>query len=177
MTAPKAFLEAARSHLPLEVAQDFDAPTNAVDAPTHAASLAWHTTKKLGSLFDDAADLRARKRLATTAFNNMWKIWMRRGLISEGNRVRLYKCYVLPVVGRSRCAVRHMLQAEDPFNRPPKKRTCPKMSVRSLRRLREAASASGKSASKLKTELQLDASVHTVQRHLKLTPWLQYMKR
>ncbi|EQC26957.1 hypothetical protein SDRG_15173 [Saprolegnia diclina VS20] len=68
------------------------------DAPTHAASLAWHTTKKLGSLLDDAADLRARKRLTTTAFNNMWKIWMRRGLISEGTRVRLYKCYVLPVL-------------------------------------------------------------------------------
>ncbi|EQC42255.1 hypothetical protein SDRG_01089 [Saprolegnia diclina VS20] len=28
----------------------------------------------------------------------MWKIWMRRGLISEGTRVRLYKCYVLPVL-------------------------------------------------------------------------------
>lgn len=84
---------------------------------------------------------------------------------------------IAKVMGRSRCAVRHVLQAEDPFNRPPKKRTCPKMSVRSLRRLRKAASTSGKSASKLKTELQLDASVRTVQRHLKSTPWLQYMKR
>ncbi|OQR95072.1 hypothetical protein ACHHYP_00485, partial [Achlya hypogyna] len=69
-----------------------------VDAPTHAASLAWHTTKKLGSLLDDAADLRARKQLGTAAFNSMWKIWMRRGLTSEGNRTRLYKCYVLPVL-------------------------------------------------------------------------------
>ena len=60
--------------------------------------MAWHKTKKLGSLLDDTADLRARKRLATAAFNNMWKIWMRRGLISEGTRVRLYKCYVLPVL-------------------------------------------------------------------------------
>ncbi|RHY31560.1 hypothetical protein DYB32_003387 [Aphanomyces invadans] len=39
-----------------------------------------------------------RKSLAKTAFSQKWKIWMRRELVSESNRARLYKVYVLPVL-------------------------------------------------------------------------------
>ncbi|KDO18017.1 hypothetical protein SPRG_16602 [Saprolegnia parasitica CBS 223.65] len=42
-----------------------------VDAPMYAASLAWFTTKKLGSLLDDAAHLHARERLTTSGLHNM----------------------------------------------------------------------------------------------------------
>ena len=42
-----------------------------VDAPMYAASLAWFTTKKLGSLLDDAAHLHARKRLAISGLHNV----------------------------------------------------------------------------------------------------------
>ncbi|KDO30487.1 hypothetical protein SPRG_04390 [Saprolegnia parasitica CBS 223.65] len=37
----------------------------------YAASLAWFTTKKLGSLLDDAAHLHARKRLAISGLHNL----------------------------------------------------------------------------------------------------------
>ncbi|ETW05998.1 hypothetical protein H310_03617 [Aphanomyces invadans] len=44
------------------------------------------------------AKLKRRKSLAKAAFSHMWKIWMRRKLVSESNRARLYKAYVLLVL-------------------------------------------------------------------------------
>ena len=80
-------------------------------------------------------------------------------------------------MGRSPCAIRNVLRAKDPFHPPPKNSKHPKIGARGIRRLRKAASSSGKSARALKNELQLDASVRSVQRYLKATPWLQYVKR
>ncbi|OQR89810.1 hypothetical protein ACHHYP_06032 [Achlya hypogyna] len=62
----------------------------------HANDL--YSTKKLGSLLDDAADMKGRKHLATRAFHAMWKIWLRRDKIKEATRVRLYNCLVRPVL-------------------------------------------------------------------------------
>ena len=59
---------------------------------------AWRKTKKLGSLLGDAEDVSHRKQLASVAFRNMWKIFVRHQRISECNRLRLYNVYVRPVL-------------------------------------------------------------------------------
>jgi len=57
-----------------------------------------YSTKKLDSLLDDTADMKKRKHLATRAFHAMWKIWLQRDKIKEDTRLRLYNCYIRPVL-------------------------------------------------------------------------------
>ncbi|OWY97257.1 Endonuclease Reverse transcriptase, partial [Phytophthora megakarya] len=59
---------------------------------------AWRNTRKLGSLLGDTEDLSRRKNLASAAFHRLWKIWLRPLRTSEETRVRLYNCYVLPIL-------------------------------------------------------------------------------
>ncbi|KAJ8569500.1 hypothetical protein ON010_g5762 [Phytophthora cinnamomi] len=58
----------------------------------------WRNTRKLGSLLGDAEDLSRRKTLATAALHRMWKVWLRPSKTSEATRVRLYNCYILPIL-------------------------------------------------------------------------------
>lgn len=58
----------------------------------------WHTVKKLGSLLHDQSDVHRRKLLATIAFRNMDKIWIRTNTISEQSRIKLYNTLVLPIL-------------------------------------------------------------------------------
>lgn len=46
----------------------------------------------------DCEDISRRKTLATAALHRMWKLWLRPSKTSEATRVRLYNCYVLPVL-------------------------------------------------------------------------------
>ncbi|KAF0728638.1 hypothetical protein Ae201684P_016449 [Aphanomyces euteiches] len=67
-------------------------PTDTTDVTS------WRNCKKLGSLLDDSNDLKRRFTLARSAFHRMWRLWFRRDLIAETTRLRLYNCYVLPVL-------------------------------------------------------------------------------
>ena len=58
----------------------------------------WRTTKKLGSLLGDAEDMLRRQQLATVAFGKLWTLWIRRSLVSEDLRIRLYNAFVLPIL-------------------------------------------------------------------------------
>ncbi|KAJ8524821.1 hypothetical protein ON010_g16295 [Phytophthora cinnamomi] len=58
----------------------------------------WRNTRKLGSLLGDAEDLSRRKTLATAALHCMWKVWLRPSKTSEATRVRMYNCYILPIL-------------------------------------------------------------------------------
>ena len=58
----------------------------------------WKKVRKLGSLLDIAEDVDRRKILATTAFNSMYQIWIRRHSIQETRLIRLYNAVVLPIL-------------------------------------------------------------------------------
>ena len=58
----------------------------------------WKKTKKLGSLLDSREDIGRRKILATAAFQNMYKIWIRRHKLSEKKLLLLYNTLVLPIL-------------------------------------------------------------------------------
>ena len=58
----------------------------------------WKTTRKLGSLLDSRQDISRRKTLATAAFHNMYKIWIRRNKLSEEKLLKLYNTLVLPIL-------------------------------------------------------------------------------
>ena len=58
----------------------------------------WRVKRKLGSLLDDAEDVSHRKDIATAALHRMCKVWLRPSKTSESTRLRLYKCYVLPIL-------------------------------------------------------------------------------
>ncbi|OWY94290.1 hypothetical protein PHMEG_00036020 [Phytophthora megakarya] len=63
-----------------------------------AAEEAWRSTRKLGSLLGDSEDLTRRKTLAAAALRRLWALWIRPQYVSDATRVRLYNCYVLPVL-------------------------------------------------------------------------------
>ncbi|UIZ23662.1 hypothetical protein KXD40_007818 [Peronospora effusa] len=65
---------------------------------TRAKDEDWRITRKLGSLLGDAEDVFRRKNLATAALHRMWKVWLRPSKTSEATRLRLYNCYVLPIL-------------------------------------------------------------------------------
>ena len=65
---------------------------------THIERHTDRTTKKLGSLLGDAEDMLRRQQLATVAFGKLWTLWIRRSLVSESFRIRLYNAFVLPVL-------------------------------------------------------------------------------
>jgi arsenate reductase-like glutaredoxin family protein len=56
------------------------------------------TTSKLGSLLDDSKDIIRRVAISNNAMHGYHKMWMRSRFISEAMRLRLYKCYVLPIL-------------------------------------------------------------------------------
>ena len=58
----------------------------------------WKTTKKLGSLLDTKEDIKRRKILATAAFKNMYKLWIRRHKLTEKRILMLYNTLVLPIL-------------------------------------------------------------------------------
>ena len=58
----------------------------------------WKTTRKLGSLLDSREDISRRKTLATAAFHNMYKVWIRRHKLSEEKLLKLYNTLVLPIL-------------------------------------------------------------------------------
>ncbi|EGZ30617.1 hypothetical protein PHYSODRAFT_467847 [Phytophthora sojae] len=63
-----------------------------------ATEEAWRSTQKLGSLLGDSEDLTRRKILAAGALRWLWTIWIWPQYVSDATRVRLYNCYVLPVL-------------------------------------------------------------------------------
>ncbi|RMX63187.1 hypothetical protein KXD40_006725 [Peronospora effusa] len=65
---------------------------------TRAKDEDWRITRKLGSLLGDAENVSRRKNLATAALHRMWKVWLRPSKTSEATRLRLYNCYVLPIL-------------------------------------------------------------------------------
>ena len=58
----------------------------------------WRTTKKLGSLLGVTEDINRRKQLATAALNKMNNIWIRKDIIKQGLRLKLYKSIVKPIL-------------------------------------------------------------------------------
>ncbi|KAE8912431.1 hypothetical protein PF003_g3837 [Phytophthora fragariae] len=65
---------------------------------TRAAEEQWRSTRKLGSLLGDSEDLTRRKALAAAALRRLWTIWLRTHYTTDTTRIRLYNCYVLPVL-------------------------------------------------------------------------------
>eukprot|EP00644_Phytophthora_capsici_P005377 jgi/Phyca11/96606/e_gw1.1.1544.1 len=58
----------------------------------------WRSTRKLGSLLGDEEDVSRRKSLAAAALRRLWTVWLRPHYTTDETRVRLYNCYVLPVL-------------------------------------------------------------------------------
>jgi hypothetical protein len=58
----------------------------------------WRGVKKLGSLLGDSGDMIRRKSLATAAFNNMKKVWIRNNKVHIRKRIKLYNTLVKPVL-------------------------------------------------------------------------------
>jgi hypothetical protein len=56
------------------------------------------STSKLGSLLDDTKDINRRVAISNNAMHGYHKLWMRSRFVSESMRLRLYKCYVLPIL-------------------------------------------------------------------------------
>ena len=73
-------------------------PTAQSNRITRAKDEDWRITRKLGSLLGDAEDVSRRKNLASAALHRMWKVWLRPLKTSETTRLRLYNCYVLPIL-------------------------------------------------------------------------------
>ena len=73
-------------------------PTAQSNRITRAKDEDWRITRKLGSLLGDAEDVSRRKNLASAALHRMWKVWLRPSTTSENTRLRLYNCYVLPIL-------------------------------------------------------------------------------
>eukprot|EP00644_Phytophthora_capsici_P006316 jgi/Phyca11/117195/e_gw1.32.409.1 len=73
-------------------------PTARSNRVTRAKNEDWRITRKLGSLLGDAEGVCRRKNLATAALHRMWKVWLRPSKTSEATRLRLYNCYVLPIL-------------------------------------------------------------------------------
>lgn len=65
---------------------------------SRAAEELWRSTKKLGSLLGDREDLSRRKQLAPMALRKLWTIWLRPHYTTDRTRIRLYNCYVLPIL-------------------------------------------------------------------------------
>ncbi|RQM14515.1 hypothetical protein DD237_008450 [Peronospora effusa] len=65
---------------------------------TRAKDEEWRITRKLGSLLVDAEEVSRRNNLATAALHRMWKVWLQPSKTSEATLLRLYKCYVLPIL-------------------------------------------------------------------------------
>ena len=73
-------------------------PTAQSNRITRAKDEYWRITRKLGSLLGDAEDVSRRKNLASAALHRMWKVWLGPSKTSESTRLRLYNCYVLPIL-------------------------------------------------------------------------------
>ena len=58
----------------------------------------WRNVKKLGSLLGDTKDVMNRKQQATVAMRKMDKVWIRHHKISIPVRLKLYNCYIKPVL-------------------------------------------------------------------------------
>jgi len=58
----------------------------------------WRVVKKLGSLLGDQEDMSRRQQRATDALQRLWALWIRRTLVHEKLRIRLYKAFILPVL-------------------------------------------------------------------------------
>ncbi len=54
--------------------------------------------KKLGCKVDSSLDIANRIRLSYAAFKNMYRLWLRDSLVSQGRRLRMYNAYVLPIL-------------------------------------------------------------------------------
>ncbi|XP_065180181.1 uncharacterized protein LOC135810616 [Sycon ciliatum] len=70
----------------------------AIQREADRADEPWRMVKKLGSLLGDAEDVTRRKQLAAIAFKSLCQLWKRRDQVSLEVRVRLYNCFVLPVL-------------------------------------------------------------------------------
>ncbi|ETN20657.1 hypothetical protein PPTG_03615 [Phytophthora nicotianae INRA-310] len=68
------------------------------DPKARAKEEHWRSTRKLGSLLGDAEDVSRRKTLATGALRRLWTVWLRPHHITDKTRIRLYNCYVLPIL-------------------------------------------------------------------------------
>ncbi|KAE9340453.1 hypothetical protein PR003_g10484 [Phytophthora rubi] len=65
---------------------------------TRTADEQWRSTRKLGSLLGDAEDLARHKALATAALRRLCTVWLRPYFTTDKTRIRLYNCYVLPIL-------------------------------------------------------------------------------
>lgn len=63
-----------------------------------AAAETWRSTRKLGSLLGDTEDPSRRKILAAAALRRLWALWLRSHYLTDKTRIRLYNCYVLPIL-------------------------------------------------------------------------------
>ncbi|RLN88747.1 hypothetical protein BBJ28_00020055 [Nothophytophthora sp. Chile5] len=68
------------------------------DPHARAEEEVWRATRKLGSLLGDAEDVSRRKSLAAAALHRLWTVWIRPHRIADKTRIRLYNCYVLPIL-------------------------------------------------------------------------------
>ena len=58
----------------------------------------WRSTRLLGSLYGVTEDLKRRRQQAAAAFNTLVNLWMRRQVISEATRLRLFDAFVLSIL-------------------------------------------------------------------------------
>ena len=58
----------------------------------------WRRSKQLGSLLGEEEDLSRRMDQASTSYGRMYSLWIRRQLVSEETRLRLYNAIVLPTL-------------------------------------------------------------------------------
>ena len=58
----------------------------------------WKTSKNLDSFLDNKKDIEKRKQLAQTAMSKLWKIYMKEKKLKISKKVRVYNCYVKPVL-------------------------------------------------------------------------------
>ena len=58
----------------------------------------WQNIRKLGSLLGDAADAAQRRSCAVNAMRQYTSLWQRDKLVKEHTRIRLYNCFVWPVL-------------------------------------------------------------------------------
>ena len=72
-------------------------PSSSFDA-IHQPANHWQNIRKLGSLLGDAADAAQRRSCAVNAMRQYTSLWRRDKLVKEHTRIRLYNCFVWPVL-------------------------------------------------------------------------------
>jgi len=63
-----------------------------------ATATEWRNSKQLGSLLGDEEDIRRRMEQASRSYGRMYSLWLRKHIVPESTRLRLYNAIVLPTL-------------------------------------------------------------------------------